>query len=276
MRNALTVDVEDYFQVQAFAGSIDEADWPSLPARVEANTNRVLDLFAAHDARATFFILGWVAERYPALLRRMVAEGHEVASHGLRHTRVFDQTPEEFAEDAGTAKKLLEDLSGVPVRGYRAASFSIDATTPWAHDVLAGAGYEYSSSIYPIRHDHYGMPGAERFSFLAGEGRLTEIPVTTVRVGGRQMPCGGGGYFRLLPYAWFRWAWRRVNTQDRQPSMLYFHPWEIDPDQPRQKGVPLKSRFRHYVNLSRMEGKLSRALQDFQWDRMDRVFLDGA
>ena len=276
MRNALTVDVEDYFHVQAFAGSISPDDWPSLPARVEANTNRVLDLFVEHEAKATFFVLGWVAERYPALLRRMVAEGHEVASHGLRHTRVFDQTPEAFAEDAGAAKRLLEDIASVPVRGYRAASFSIDASTPWAHNVLAEAGYAYSSSIYPIQHDHYGMPEAARFSYQAGDTGLTEIPVTTVQVMGRQMPCGGGGYFRLLPYAWFRWAWRRVNRDDGQPTMLYFHPWEIDPDQPRQNQAPLKSRFRHYVNLSKMEGKLGRALNEFEWDRMDRVFLDAA
>ncbi|MBI1181725.1 MAG: DUF3473 domain-containing protein [Alphaproteobacteria bacterium] len=275
MRNALTVDVEDYFQVQAFAGQISESDWAGLPHRVERNTNRVMDVFAEAGVKATFFTLGWVAERYPALLRRMVAEGHEVGSHGFRHRRVGEMTPDQFREDTRRTKGLLEDLAGAAVNGYRAASFSIDARTLWAHDVLAEEGHTYSSSIYPIAHDIYGMPGGERFTYAAGSG-ITEVPVTTVTLFGRRLPCGGGGYFRLLPYAWSRWAWHRVNHDDRQPAMLYFHPWEIDPDQPRQHGAPLRSRVRHYSRLSAMEGKIRRALRDFQWDRMDRVFLGPA
>ncbi|MEN3950852.1 XrtA system polysaccharide deacetylase [Iodidimonas sp. SYSU 1G8] len=274
MRNALTVDVEDYFQVQAFAGQIGEGDWDSLPHRVERNTHLVMDVFADHGVKATFFTLGWVAERYPALVRRMAAEGHEVASHGFRHRRVGDMTPVEFREDTRRTKALLEDLSGTAVNGYRAASFSIDARTLWAHEALAEEGHRYSSSIYPIAHDIYGMPGGNRFAY-ATEG-LTEVPVSTVEVAGRRLPCGGGGYFRLLPYAWSRWAWHRVNHADRQPAMLYFHPWEIDPDQPRQHGAPLRSRLRHYTRLSAMEGKIRRALRDFEWDRMDRVFLGAA
>ena len=275
MRNALTVDVEDYFQVQAFAGQIAEADWDGLPHRVERNTNKVMDMFAEHGVKATFFTLGWVAERYPALLRRMVAEGHEIASHGFRHRRVGDMTPAQFRDDTRRTKALLEDLSGTAVNGYRAASFSIDSRTLWAHDVLAEEGRTYSSSIYPIAHDLYGMPCGERFSYRAGRGGITEVPVSTVILFGKRLPCGGGGYFRLLPYAFYRWAWRRVNRDDGQPAMLYFHPWEIDPDQPRQHGAPLKSRLRHYSRLSAMEGKIRRALREFEWDRMDRIFLDG-
>ena len=275
MRNALTVDVEDYFQVQAFAGRINESEWDNHPPRVEHNTQNVLDLFADAGVHATFFVLGWVAERYPTLITRMIAEGHEVASHGMRHRRVGNQSPEEFLADAGDARKLLEDCAAAPVTGYRAASFSIDGTTPWAHDVLGEAGYSYSSSVYPIRHDLYGMPGASRFPYQAGSDvGVTEIPVTTVQVLGQTLPCGGGGYFRLLPYAWSRWAWRRVNQSDSRPAMFYFHPWEIDPDQPRQHGMPLKSQARHYARLGAMEGKIRRALRDFSWDRMDRVFLD--
>lgn len=276
MRNALTVDVEDYFQVQAFASQIDESDWDRLPHRVERNTNKVMDLFADAGVKATFFTLGWVAERHPALLKRMAAEGHEIGSHGFRHCRVGNMTPDAFRDDTRRTKALLEDLTGTAVNGYRAASFSIDHRTLWAHDVLAEEGHTYSSSIYPIAHDIYGMPGGERFSYRAGQGHgITEVPVSTVTVFGKRLPCGGGGYFRLLPYAFSRWAWHRVNHDDRQPAMFYFHPWEIDPDQPRQHGAPLRSRLRHYSRLSAMEGKIRRALRDFQWDRMDRVFLGG-
>jgi polysaccharide deacetylase family protein (PEP-CTERM system associated) len=272
MRNALTVDVEDYFQVQAFAGQIGEGDWDGMEHRVERNTNRVMDLFAEHGVKATFFTLGWVAERYPELLRRMAAEGHEIGSHGFRHRRVGEMTPEQFRDDTRRTKALLEDITGTAVNGYRAASFSIDARTLWAHGVLAEEGHTYSSSIYPIAHDLYGMPGGARFKYVA-DG-ITEVPVSTVNLAGRRLPCGGGGYFRLLPYAFYRWAWRRVNRDDGQPAMLYFHPWEIDPGQPRQHAAPLKSRLRHYSRLSAMEGKIRRALREFQWDRMDRVFLE--
>ena len=272
--NAMSVDVEDYFQVSAFAGNISRDDWDSLPHRVEQNTDKVLQIFADEGAKSTFFTLGWVAERYPALIRRIVEQGHELASHGYAHHRVTDHTPDQFREDIGRTKKILEDTGGVGVVGFRAASFSIDERTPWAHDVLAEEGYKYSSSIYPVQHDHYGMPDAPRFRHLRGEAGdgLMEFPVTTVHVRGRNLPCGGGGYFRLLPYAAFRWAIARVNRRDGEPSIFYFHPWEVDPGQPRQPGISAKTRFRHYVNLARMEPRLRAMLRDFAWDRMDRVY----
>lgn len=271
--NAMSIDVEDYFQVSAFAGTVRREDWDSLPARVERNTERLLDILDETGAKATFFTLGWVAERYPGLVRRIVADGHELASHGYAHVRVGEQSPDDFRADVGRTKALLEDTAGAAVIGYRAASFSIGADTPWAHAVLAEEGYRYSSSIYPIAHDHYGMADAPRFAFSPrGVDALTELPLTTVRVGGRNLPCAGGGYFRLLPYGYFRWALRRVNRVDGRPCIFYLHPWEIDPDQPRQGGLPLKARFRHYVNLSRMERRLRAALADFAWDRVDRAF----
>ncbi len=273
--NALTVDVEDYFHVEAFAGHIARADWDDHAPRVETNTLRVLDLFGEYGAVGTFFLLGWVVERFPGLVRRIVADGHEVASHGFCHARVGTMSPEAFRDDVRRAKALIEDVAGCAVLGYRAPSFSIGTDSLWAFDVLAEEGYAYSSSIYPIHHDLYGMPGAPRFAFAAGHPPgLLEIPVSTVAVFGRKLPCGGGGYFRLLPYGLSRWAWRRVNRRDAQPVIFYFHPWEIDPDQPRQHQAPLKSRLRHYVNLARMEGKLRRALADFRWGRMDDIFLE--
>ena len=274
MRNALTVDVEDYFQVQAFADTIAADEWDTRERRVEANTNRVLDLFSDCDVKATFFTLGWVAERWPELIRRIVNEGHELASHGFEHHRVFEQTPDQFREDVRRTKVLLEDLGGQPVAGYRAASFSIDGRTPWAHDILAAEGHLYSSSVYPVKHDIYGMPEADPVPHSAADG-LIEIPISTVDVLGRRLPCGGGGYFRLLPYFWSRWAWQRVNGDAGRPFIFYFHPWEIDPGQPRVEGAPLKSRFRHYTNLHKMEAKIRRALKDFSWGRMDDVYLNG-
>jgi polysaccharide deacetylase family protein (PEP-CTERM system associated) len=271
-RNALTVDVEEYFQVAAFERTIPRAAWDTSESRVEYNTGRVLDLFAAHGVRATFFVLGWVAERHPALVRRIVAEGHELASHGYDHTRLHQFTPGQFREDVTRTRGILEDIGGVTVRGYRAPSYSINARNLWALDVLLETGHVYSSSIYPIRHDLYGMPEAPRFPFRFRPDGILEIPVTTVRLGERNYPCGGGGYFRLLPYAGFRWMLRRVNTADRQPGLFYFHPWEVDPDQPRVAGAPLKSRFRHYLNLESMHDRLQRLLGDFAWGRMDEVF----
>lgn len=274
--NAMTVDVEDYFQVQAFEGVIDRADWDSLTPRVERNTHAVLDLLAANDVKGTFFTLAWVASRYPGVIRRIVDEGHELASHGMAHVRASDQDFATFAADVSDAKKMLEDLGATPVRGYRAASFSIGERNLWALDALARAGYAYSSSIYPIRHDHYGMPGAPRFAFrpeMAPD--LIEVPVTTVELMGRRLPCGGGGYFRLLPYGLSRWAMRRVNAEG-QPCIFYFHPWEIDPDQPRQAHAPARSRFRHYTNLDVMAEKLQRVLRDFAWGRADQIFLGPA
>ena len=274
VRNAMTVDVEDFFQVQAFASCVDRGSWERLPRRVEANTDKVLNIFADAGVKATFFVLGWVAERHPELIRRIAAQGHEIASHGYAHIPVFDQKPEEFRADVRRTKSMLEDISGEPVRGYRAASFSIGDATLWALPILGEEGYAYSSSIYPIVHDFYGMPAASRFPFRPNDGRLVEIPMTTVSILGRNLPCSGGGYFRLLPYGISRWALRHVNIHDRMPCVFYFHPWEIDPGQPRPAGIPLKSRVRHYLNLSRTEGRLRRLLTDFGWGRMDWIFLD--
>ncbi|HET7306558.1 MAG TPA: XrtA system polysaccharide deacetylase [Gammaproteobacteria bacterium] len=273
--NAMTIDVEDYFQVSALEPYIGRDDWERMPRRVEANTDRILAMLERRGIKATFFVLGWVAERHPALVRRIVAQGHEVASHGYAHKRITQQAPAAFRRDVTRAKSLLEDVSGQAVAGYRAPSYSIGPGTLWALDVLAAAGYRYSSSIFPIRHDLYGMPNAPRFPFYPQARGILEIPVTTVSVAGRKLPCGGGGWFRLLPYAPFKWALRHVNRGDGQPGVFYFHPWEIDPGQPRVTGAKLKSRFRHYVNLDRMEGKVARLLDDFRWARMDSVFLDG-
>jgi polysaccharide deacetylase family protein (PEP-CTERM system associated) len=270
--NALTVDVEDYFQVSALAPHIARADWDRIPCRVERNVETILSLFAESDARATFFTLGWIAERYPGLVRRIVAEGHELASHGHGHLRIHEQTPAEFTEDISRAKALLEDLSGTEVKGYRAPSFSIGCRTLWAFERIARAGYRYSSSVYPVRHDLYGMPDAPRFAYQPCAD-LLEIPVTTAAVLNRNLPAGGGGYFRLLPYAVSRALLRRVNQVDARPGIFYFHPWEIDPAQPRVPGTSLKTRFRHYVNLRRTESRLRRLLRDFRWRRMDEIFL---
>ena len=271
-RNALTVDVEEYFQVAAFERTIPREAWDSAESRVEFSTGRVLDLFATHGVKGTFFVLGWIAERHPELVRRIVREGHELASHGYDHTRVHKFEPAQFREDVVRTRKLLEDIGGVAVRGYRAPSYSINGRNLWALDVLQETGHAYSSSIYPIRHDLYGMPEAPRFPFRVRPDAILEIPVTTVRIGQRNYPCGGGGYFRLLPYGAFRWMLRRVNEHDQQSGLFYFHPWEVDPAQPRVTGAPLKSRFRHYLNLDSMHSRLERLLSDFTWGRMDEVF----
>ena len=270
--NAMTVDVEDYFQVQSFAGCVPRDRWDAFPARVADNTDRVLDQFAAAGIRATFFTLGWVAQRQPALIRRIVAEGHELASHGWDHTRADTQDPASFQADVTRTRALLEDAGGVAVRGYRAATFSIGPRNPWAFAALAAAGYAYSSSVNPIRHDLYGNPDAPRVPYRPDASGLWEIPMTTLRAAGRNLPCSGGGYFRLMPYSCFRFALRRVNRAESRPGIFYFHPWEVDPDQPRIAGAGWKSRFRHYTNLHRMSGRLDRLLADFAWDRMDRVF----
>jgi len=273
LRNAMSVDVEDYFQVSAFEPYVARAAWDAQPCRVEQNVDRILALFEEHRVTATFFTLGWVAERYPALVRRMIEAGHELASHGWAHVRVTQQTAPQFREDVLRTKHLLEDVSGQAVLGYRAASYSIGETNLWALEVLAETGHRYSSSIFPIRHDLYGMPDAPRFAFRPDSADLVEFPVTTVRFAGRNLPCGGGGWFRLVPYAGMRWALRRVNRVDGQPAIFYFHPWEIDPQQPRQAGLDRKTRFRHYLNLDRMETRLQRLLADFEWGRMDDVLL---
>ncbi|PZP96712.1 MAG: polysaccharide deacetylase family protein [Variovorax paradoxus] len=270
--NALTIDVEDYFQVSAFAPYIRRDEWETRECRVERNVHRILDMLSGHGAKATFFTLGWIAERYPQLVRRIVAEGHELASHGYGHERASDQSEPDFLADIQRAKQILEDLGGVAVQGYRAPSFSIGTRNLWAFDCLQAAGYQYSSSIYPIQHDHYGMPDAPRFAHAVRDG-LLEIPVTTLRMLQRNLPSSGGGYFRLLPYGLSRWMLRRVNAQDREAAIFYFHPWEIDPEQPRVAGIDAKARFRHYVNIDRMEARLDRLMGDFKWGRMDEIFL---
>ncbi len=273
MKNALTVDIEDYFQVSAFEKVIDRSDWEILPCRVEQNTDKVLQIFADHKVKGTFFILGWVAERYPQLIKRIAERGHEIASHGWDHVRVIHMTKDQFRDDLEKTKALLEDLSGTQVNGYRAPSYSIGSSNLWALEVLQETGHKYSSSIYPIHHDLYGMPKAPRFAFYPNDLNLIEVPVTTTKVFGKNFPCGGGGYFRLLPYLWSKRAINKVNKVDGESAVFYFHPWEIDPEQPRQSNTNIKTRFRHYTNLSKMEHRLQLLLQDFSWDRMDNVFL---
>lgn len=274
IKNAMSIDVEDYFQVSAFAPHIRREDWDTLPCRVERNVDLILGLLDEANAKATFFTLGWIAERYPQVVRRIVDNGHELASHGYGHQRASDLTPEQFRDDITRAKHILEDLGSVVIRGYRAPSFSINRKNWWAVEELENAGYVYSSSIYPVRHDHYGMPDAPRFPHRPnGEAGILELPPTTVPLMGRNWPAAGGGWFRLLPYSMSRWMLNRVNTEDRAPCMFYFHPWEIDAGQPRQSGLSARTRFRHYVNLQRMPGRLRQLLTDFEWDRVDRVFL---
>lgn len=270
--NAMTVDVEDYFQVQAFAGCIDPSSWDSIPCRVEANTDRILQGFERAGVHGTFFTLGWIADRHPGVVRRIVAAGHELASHGYGHARVDSLTPDQFREDIRRAKGVLETIGGVPVRGYRAPTFSIGPRNPWAFDVLDEEGHAYSSSIYPVRHDLYGVPDAPRFPYRPASGALVEIPMTTVRLAGRNMPIAGGGYFRLMPYTLFRAALRQFHRADEAPGVFYFHPWEVDPAQPRVRAASRMSRFRHYVNLRAMHGRVERLLRDFAWGRMDEVF----
>ena len=271
--NALTIDVEDYFQVSAFAPYIDRVDWDRCVCRVERNVARILAMLDEHSVKATFFTLGWIAERYPAIVRDIVAGGHELASHGYGHQRASDLEPRAFFEDVHSAKALLEHLGGTAVKGYRAPSFSIGASNRhWAFECLARAGYRYSSSVYPVRHDHYGMPDAPRFAHVV-HPPLIEVPPTTVRAFERNWPASGGGYFRLMPYALSRQLIAHVIRRDGQSAVFYFHPWEIDAGQPRVAGISAKTRFRHYVNIHRMESRLTCLLKDFRWGRMDSIFL---
>jgi polysaccharide deacetylase family protein (PEP-CTERM system associated) len=274
LRNALSVDVEDWFQVGAFENTIDRSDWDGLNRRVEANTDACLAMFANAGIKATFFTLGWVAHRHPQLIRRIVEQGHELASHGWDHARVFTLSPDQFRDDLAKTRACLEDAGGTAVTGYRAPSFSIDKRTPWAHAILAEAGYTYSSSVAPVVHDHYGWPEAPRFAFAPVSGSdFLELPVTTAKLGGRTLAAGGGGFFRLLPYQFSRWAVRQVNAQ-AQSAIIYFHPWEIDPSQPRVANAPLRSKLRHYTNLSVMAPKLERLISDFAWGRVDEIVRD--
>ena len=265
--NAMSVDVEDYFHVAALSGAISPSQWASTTSRVGNSTRRLLELFDATDTKATFFVLGWVADRHPELVREIQKGGHEVACHGYSHRLVYEQTPEEFRTETLRAKGLLEDLSGVAVDGYRAASYSITPRSRWALDVLVEAGFRYDSSIFPVHHDLYGMPGAPRFPHVLttdSGAELVEFPPTTASIMGRNLPASGGGYFRLYPYALSRWLLRRVNEDDGQPAIFYLHPWEVDPDQPRVE-VGWRSRFRHYNNLDKCEGRLQQLLGEFRF-----------
>lgn len=274
IRNAMTIDVEDYFQVSAFAPYIPRETWDSIPCRVENNIDRILALLDEKQIKATFFTLGWIAQRYPSMIKRMAQDGHELASHGWGHARVTDLDAAEFREDITRSKALLEDISGQAILGYRAPSFSINSKNLWALDCLEEAGYRYSSSIYPVHHDHYGMPNAPRFAFYPGKNDgLLEVPVTTVRLYGRNYPAGGGGYFRFWPYVISKWFLQRLNQVEQRPAIFYFHPWEIDVAQPRQTGISAKTRFRHYLNLHRMERRIKALTHDFKWGRMDNIFL---
>lgn len=271
--NAISIDVEDYFQVSAFEKTIDRNSWDSLEHRTEKNLSKTLALFADKNIKATFFTLGWVAERYPNLIKSIVKEGHELASHGYGHQRVSDLTPDEFKADVVKAKNILEDISGVEIKGYRAPSYSIGKNNLWALQVLAETQHEYSSSIYPIKHDHYGFPEAPRFTFRDEKTGLIEIPITTVKIMNKLRPAGGGGFFRFYPYPVTRWIINRVNQQDKQSTVFYLHPWELDPDQPLQKNISAKTRFRHYLNLHKTEGRLIQLLKDFSWGTMNDVFI---
>ena len=268
--NGLSVDVEDWFQVGAFEGVIDRGSWDGLSGRVERNCDAILEMFDEADVKATFFTLGWVAQRQPALLRRIAEAGHELASHGWDHARVHTMDRASFAADLDRSRKAIEDASGAQVTGYRAPSFSIDQRTPWAYMALAEQGFTYSSSVAPITHDHYGWREAPRFAFRPLPwSDLLEIPVTTAEFAGRRLAAGGGGFFRVLPYAFSRWAIRQVNNREGRPAVFYFHPWEIDPQQPRVTAASLRSKLRHYTNLDVMADKLRQLVMEFEWGRMD-------
>ena len=266
--HAMSIDVEDYFHVAALARVVRPEQWDRLPSRVEANTERLLELFADQGVRSTFFVLGWVAERFPSLIRRIASAGHEVASHGYSHQLIYRQTPARFRDETRRSKQLLEDITGTPVTGYRAASYSITRDSLWALDILAECGFTWDSSIFPIRHDNYGIPTAPRQPFLietAGGQVLREFPLTTARVLGLTIPAAGGGYFRQFPYPLFRALFSQASGAGAQPQMFYLHPWEIDPDQPRFNNASWFSRFRHYTNLDRCEERLKRLLRDFRF-----------
>jgi polysaccharide deacetylase family protein (PEP-CTERM system associated) len=272
-KNALTCDVEDYFQVSAFETLISRDSWHERECRIPRNVDRALALYDAAGVHGTFFTLGWVAEHFPEVVRRISKAGHEVASHGMQHIRVWDQSPEDFRADITRTKKLLEDVTGQRVRGYRAASWSLDERTPWAHQIMAESGYVYSSSIFPISHDHYGIPDAPVYPFFVKSAGILEIPASTSRLLSRNVPAAGGGWFRLLPLPISRWLLRRSRHSTGAPAVFYFHPWELDPDQPRVQGISTRTRFRHYINLTRFEPRLAQILHEFEWDRMDAIYL---
>jgi polysaccharide deacetylase family protein (PEP-CTERM system associated) len=271
--NAMTIDVEDYFHVSVFDGAVPRHRWDDLESRVAANTDRLAEIFAETGVRATFFVLGWVAERLPDMVRRLAGAGHEIASHGFSHRLIYDQTRRAFREDVKRAKAVLEDAAGCAVHGYRAPSYSITPRSLWALDVLIEEGYRYDSSIFPMHHDRYGIPVSPRHAYVIqrDHGSLVEVPASTVRMGPLNLPIGGGGYFRILPYGWTRWGIARVNRVERRPAVFYLHPWEIDPRQPRLPASGL-SRFRHYRNLGQTESRLRALLRDFRFSTMKAVF----
>jgi polysaccharide deacetylase family protein (PEP-CTERM system associated) len=272
VKNIMTIDVEDYFHVSVFDGVLPRSQWETLESRVCANTARLLALFDEYEVRGTFFVLGWVAERFPDLVRQIATRGHEVASHGFAHRLIYDQAPAAFRDDVRRAKGLLEDICGRPVVGYRAPSYSITPRSLWALDILVEEGYRYDSSIFPIRHDRYGIPVSERRPYRIDrpKGSLIEVPASTAQLGPMNLPIAGGGYFRILPYRWCRWGISRVNRLEGLPAVFYLHPWEIDPDQPRLKAGRL-STFRHYQNLKDTESRLRRLLTDFAFGTMEEV-----
>lgn len=268
--NAMSIDVEDYFHVSVFDGLVPRSQWDAMESRVEANTMRMLDLFEEHGVRSTFFVLGWVGERYRNLVSAIAQRGHEVASHGYAHRLIYDQTLAAFRDDVRRAKAILEDAAGCPVVGYRAPSYSITPRSLWALDVLVEEGYQYDSSIFPIRHDRYGIPVSARqpYQITRGPGSLVEVPGSTTRVGPLNLPVAGGGYFRLLPYRWTHWGISRVNRLEGRAVVFYLHPWEIDPGQPRLQAGRL-GRLRHYRNLDQTEARLRQLLTDFRFDAID-------
>lgn len=273
--NALTVDVEDYFMVSAFADIVKFQDWPQYESRIEVNTQKVLELLSEHNVKATFFVLGWIAECYPALVRAISSAGHEVASHGYNHRLIYNLTPDEFREDVRISREILEDIIGAPVVGFRAASYSVTKKSLWALDILMEEGFKYDSSIFPIHHDRYGFPKFSRFPTIIKRqaGKLLEIPPSTIRIWGKNIPIAGGGYLRLLPISVVKWGIRSINEKEQQPAVIYFHPWEIDHKQPRLNGNRL-SVFRHYINIDKTAQKLCSMLSIFRFGSIKDIFAD--
>ncbi len=274
MLNALTIDVEDYYMVSAFADKVKFEDWHRHESRVERNTYKILELLDEYKVKATFFVLGWIAERYPQLIKDISSSGHEIASHGYNHRLIYDQTPDEFREDIRKTKKILEDITAVPVNGYRATSFSVIKETFWALDILIEEGFKYDSSIFPIRHDRYGIHDFYRFPKkvgLDGKGEILEIPLSTIQLFGKNTPIAGGGYLRLLPVRFIEWGIRSLNKKENQPAIIYFHPWEIDTEQPKLNGSRI-SAFRHYINLDKTFSKIKRLLNNFQFGPIKEIF----
>ncbi len=273
LKNAISVDVEDYFQVSAFEKYITRDSWENIPTRVEKNIDKILAIFDEENVKATFFILGWIAERHPGMTKRISDNGHEIASHGYSHTRIINLDKNEFMEEIRKTNAILENLTGEKVIGYRAPSYSIVKENKWAHEVLEDNGFAYSSSIYPIKHDLYGIPDSPRFRYTVGTGTFLEIPISTFRMLGKNIPCGGGGYFRFFPYSFSKFMIDRINNNEKESCIFYFHPWELDLDQPKTSGLNFKTRFRHYLNLEKMETRLRQLLKDFSWGRVDEVFI---